>query len=79
MMRKRCLAQVLCCLAFAAVAQAVNVDMDPVPRIPLRPGESQHFLVHLYRFGEHSLVQVCEGDEIHDRERQGIQGKGMQG
>ena len=47
MMRKVCLAQILSCLAFAAAAQAVNVDLDPVPRIPLRPGESQHFLVHL--------------------------------
>jgi len=28
-------------------ALAVTVDLDPVPRIPLRPGESQHFLVHL--------------------------------
>jgi len=42
-----CLGALILCLAFCGSALAVNVDMDPVPRIPLRPGESQHFLVHL--------------------------------
>ena len=37
----------LLCMAFAAPALAVNVDMDPVPRFPLRKGDHLNFLVHL--------------------------------
>ena len=34
-------------LALPASAGALDVDIDPAPRIPLRPGDYQHFLVHL--------------------------------
>ncbi|KKL79205.1 hypothetical protein LCGC14_2017170 [marine sediment metagenome] len=43
-------AAAVCCLAWAALPASVgalDVDMDPAPRIPLRVGHSQHFLVHL--------------------------------
>ena len=33
--------------AFAAEGWAVNVDMDPVPRFPLKKGDYLNFLVHL--------------------------------
>jgi hypothetical protein len=32
---------------FAAYAFCLYVDMDPCPRIPLRPNESQYFLINL--------------------------------
>jgi len=35
------------CFILAARARAVNVDMDPVPRFPLKKGDYLTFLVHL--------------------------------
>ena len=46
MMRRWYLACVFC-LALAGAARAVTVDMDPVPRFPLRKGDDITFLVHL--------------------------------
>ncbi|OGJ85729.1 MAG: hypothetical protein A2268_11720 [Candidatus Raymondbacteria bacterium RifOxyA12_full_50_37] len=34
-------------LCFFGRPYSLYVDMDPCPRIPLRPGESQYFLIHL--------------------------------
>ena len=39
-----------------STARAVEVDLDPVPQIPLRVGESQHFLVNLS-----NASAVCRG------------------
>jgi len=35
------------CLSSGGLAHALDVDMDPVPRIPLRKSDTQVFLVHL--------------------------------
>jgi concanavalin A-like lectin/glucanase superfamily protein/chitobiase/beta-hexosaminidase-like protein len=46
-MKKTFVCVAMLCLALTGVAQAVNVDMDPVPRFPLRKGDDLTFLVQL--------------------------------
>lgn len=59
----------LVCIAFALPVPALDVDMDPVPIIPLRPGESQTFLIHLSKAkaackGIAAFSKVPEGLEV---------------